>query len=102
MKIYDKLENDDDDKNNNIQLNNKYKFNGLAEVTEMTDESKSSFSDTSDSNICDISLGSDSSSNTDDNSTESDTFSRVKMADDIKQIELMASELFDKSKEPQI
>ena len=87
MKIYDKMEKEDADKNNNIQLNNKYKFNGLAEVTEMTDESKS---DTSDSNICDISLGSDSSSNTDDNSTESDTSIRIKMADDIKQIEKMA------------
>ena len=65
----------------------------------MTEESKS---DTSISNISDISLGSDSSCNSDINSSGSDTISRIKMSEDIKDIEKMAHEIFDSSKEPMI
>jgi hypothetical protein len=63
----------------------------------MTEESKS---DTSISNISDVSLGSDSSCNSDINSSGSDTISRIKMSEDIKDIELMAEDTFNKSQPP--
>jgi len=62
----------------------------------MTEESKS---DTS-SHISDVSLGmdDDSSCNSDDLSRGSETIARIKMADEIKEIELKALEYFNPDK----
>ena len=66
----------------------------------MTEESKS---DTS-SHISDVSLGmdDDSSCNSDDLSRGSETIARIKMADEIKEIERQAKEQFNPKNDPLI
>ena len=79
-------------------LLNKFKIQSLEEVTEMTEESKS---DTS-SHISDVSLGmdDDSSCNSDDLSRGSETIARIKMAEEIKEIEMKAKGHFNHQTDP--
>jgi hypothetical protein len=76
MKNYESMESSQDE-----QLN-KFKSQGLEEVTEMTEESDIS------------SCGDDTFSNSSDSSC-SETIDRVKMAEDMKQYEKMSAEFFD-------
>lgn len=73
MKIYDNMENQKE------ELINKFKIQGLEEVTEMTEES-----DMSDVNSCD-----DTSSISSDCSN-SETVDRVQMAEDMKEYQKIA------------
>ena len=100
MNMYDKMQEDDetilDVKVRNANDNsmsqdhlNKFKIQGLEEVTEMTEESDMTSLQSYNSEL----LSSNSSDNS--NSSQNETIARIKMSEDIKELEAMSVKVFN-------